>query len=120
MKKTGTPTMGGLTFLISIIITSILAVTNNNKIIGLELSIKIIAKIEVMMILIRKVSPPIVGTPTMGGLTFLISIIITSILAIIFIDNSNPIILLTCFFHVTLRTFFSDALPKFHPFQCRY
>ena len=34
------------------------------------------------------------GTPTMGGLTFLISIIITSILAIIFIDNSNPIILL--------------------------
>lgn len=30
----------------------------------------------------------------MGGLTFLISIIITSILAIIFIDNSNPIILL--------------------------
>ena len=30
----------------------------------------------------------------MGGLTFLISIIVTSILAIIFIDNSNPIILL--------------------------
>ncbi|RIO41803.1 phospho-N-acetylmuramoyl-pentapeptide-transferase, partial [Staphylococcus saprophyticus] len=34
------------------------------------------------------------GTPTMGGLTFLISIIITSILAIIFIDNSNLNILL--------------------------
>lgn len=34
------------------------------------------------------------GTPTMGGLTFLISIIITSIIAIFFVDNSNPIILL--------------------------
>lgn len=34
------------------------------------------------------------GTPTMGGLTFLISIIITSIIAIIFVDKSNPIILL--------------------------
>ena len=34
------------------------------------------------------------GTPTMGGLTFLISIIITSIIAIIFVDHSNPIILL--------------------------
>src|SRR5699024_6339139 len=34
------------------------------------------------------------GTPTMGGLTFLLSIIITSILAIIFMDNANPIILL--------------------------
>ncbi|RIN26482.1 phospho-N-acetylmuramoyl-pentapeptide-transferase, partial [Staphylococcus succinus] len=34
------------------------------------------------------------GTPTMGGLTFLISIIVTSILAIIFTDSSNPIILL--------------------------
>ena len=34
------------------------------------------------------------GTPTMGGLTFLISIIVTSILAIIFMDNSNPVILL--------------------------
>ncbi|MBF7017355.1 phospho-N-acetylmuramoyl-pentapeptide-transferase [Staphylococcus durrellii] len=34
------------------------------------------------------------GTPTMGGLTFLISIIVTSVLAIIFMDNSNPIILL--------------------------
>lgn len=34
------------------------------------------------------------GTPTMGGLTFLISIIITSIIAIIFGDKSNPIILL--------------------------
>ena len=30
----------------------------------------------------------------MGGLTFLISIIITSIIAIFFVDNSNPIILL--------------------------
>ena len=30
----------------------------------------------------------------MGGLTFLISIIITSIIAIIFVDKSNPIILL--------------------------
>ena len=30
----------------------------------------------------------------MGGLTFLISIIITSIIAIIFVDHSNPIILL--------------------------
>ena len=34
------------------------------------------------------------GTPTMGGLTFLISIIITSIIAIFFTDHSNPIILL--------------------------
>jgi phospho-N-acetylmuramoyl-pentapeptide-transferase len=34
------------------------------------------------------------GTPTMGGLTFLISIIVTAVLAIIFMDNSNPIILL--------------------------
>ena len=34
------------------------------------------------------------GTPTMGGLTFLISIIITSIIAIIFVDKSNTIILL--------------------------
>ena len=34
------------------------------------------------------------GTPTMGGLTFLISIIISSIIAIIFVDHSNPIILL--------------------------
>ena len=34
------------------------------------------------------------GTPTMGGLTFLISIIITSVVAIIFVDHSNPIILL--------------------------
>ncbi|WP_251516268.1 MULTISPECIES: phospho-N-acetylmuramoyl-pentapeptide-transferase [Staphylococcus] len=34
------------------------------------------------------------GTPTMGGLTFLISIIITTLLAIIFTDNSNPMILL--------------------------
>lgn len=34
------------------------------------------------------------GTPTMGGLTFLLSIIITSIVAIIFVDQSNPIILL--------------------------
>lgn len=34
------------------------------------------------------------GTPTMGGLTFLISIIITSIIAISFVDKSNPIILL--------------------------
>ena len=34
------------------------------------------------------------GTPTMGGLTFLLSIIVTSILAIIFMDNANPIILL--------------------------
>lgn len=30
----------------------------------------------------------------MGGLTFLISIIITSVIAIIFVDKSNPIILL--------------------------
>ena len=30
----------------------------------------------------------------MGGLTFLISIIITSIIAIFFTDHSNPIILL--------------------------
>lgn len=30
----------------------------------------------------------------MGGLTFLISIIISSIIAIIFVDHSNPIILL--------------------------
>ncbi|TGP32739.1 phospho-N-acetylmuramoyl-pentapeptide-transferase, partial [bacterium M00.F.Ca.ET.228.01.1.1] len=29
------------------------------------------------------------GTPTMGGLTFLLSIIVTSILAIIFMDNAN-------------------------------
>ena len=34
------------------------------------------------------------GTPTMGGLTFLISIIITSLIAIFFVDKSNPIILL--------------------------
>lgn len=34
------------------------------------------------------------GTPTMGGLTFLISIIIDSVIAIIFVDRSNPIILL--------------------------
>ena len=34
------------------------------------------------------------GTPTMGGLTFLLSIIVTSILAIVFMDNANPIILL--------------------------
>ncbi|ANZ33616.1 phospho-N-acetylmuramoyl-pentapeptide-transferase [Staphylococcus carnosus] len=34
------------------------------------------------------------GTPTMGGLTFLISIIITTIIAIIFSDNANPYILL--------------------------
>ncbi|MEJ7478176.1 phospho-N-acetylmuramoyl-pentapeptide-transferase [Staphylococcus pasteuri] len=34
------------------------------------------------------------GTPTMGGLTFLISIIIASVIAIIFVDRSNPIILL--------------------------
>jgi phospho-N-acetylmuramoyl-pentapeptide-transferase len=34
------------------------------------------------------------GTPTMGGLTFLISVIVTAVLAIIFMDNSNPIILL--------------------------
>ncbi|MFI3134418.1 phospho-N-acetylmuramoyl-pentapeptide-transferase [Staphylococcus warneri] len=34
------------------------------------------------------------GTPTMGGLTFLISIIITSVVAIIFVDHSNSIILL--------------------------
>ncbi|MDS3904132.1 phospho-N-acetylmuramoyl-pentapeptide-transferase [Staphylococcus hominis] len=34
------------------------------------------------------------GTPTMGGLTFLISIIITSMIAIFFTDHSNPIILL--------------------------
>ncbi|MDU4449728.1 MAG: phospho-N-acetylmuramoyl-pentapeptide-transferase, partial [Staphylococcus lugdunensis] len=34
------------------------------------------------------------GTPTMGGLTFLISIIITSLIAVFFVDKSNPIILL--------------------------
>ena len=34
------------------------------------------------------------GTPTMGGLTFLLSIVITSLVAIIFVDQSNPIILL--------------------------
>ncbi|OFV13458.1 phospho-N-acetylmuramoyl-pentapeptide-transferase [Staphylococcus sp. HMSC13A10] len=34
------------------------------------------------------------GTSTMGGLTFLISIIIASVIAIIFVDRSNPIILL--------------------------
>lgn len=31
------------------------------------------------------------GTPTMGGLTFLISIIISSIIAIIFVDHSNQL-----------------------------
>src|SRR5699024_12214340 len=40
------------------------------------------------------------GTPTMGGLTLLLSIITTSILAIIFMDNANPIIL---FLFVTIR-----------------
>ncbi len=34
------------------------------------------------------------GTPTMGGLTFLLSIVITSLVAIIFVDQANPIILL--------------------------
>ncbi len=34
------------------------------------------------------------GTPTMGGLTFLLSIVITSLVAIIFVDEANPIILL--------------------------
>ena len=45
------------------------------------------------------------GTPTMGGLTFLISIIITSIIAIIFVDHSNPIILLpVSYTHLTMPT----------------
>src|SRR5699024_6551113 len=34
------------------------------------------------------------GTPTMGGLTFLISIIVATLIAIIFADNPNPFILL--------------------------
>lgn len=34
------------------------------------------------------------GTPTMGGLTFLLSIVITSLVAIIFVEQANPIILL--------------------------
>ncbi|MHD0398001.1 phospho-N-acetylmuramoyl-pentapeptide-transferase [Staphylococcus simulans] len=34
------------------------------------------------------------GTPTMGGLTFLISIIVATLIAIIFSDNPNPYILL--------------------------
>ena len=34
------------------------------------------------------------GIPTMGGLTFLLSIVITSLVAIIFVDQANPIILL--------------------------
>ncbi len=34
------------------------------------------------------------GSQTMGGLTFLLSIVITSLVAIIFVDQANPIILL--------------------------
>ncbi len=34
------------------------------------------------------------GTPTMGGLNILLSIVITSLVAIIFVDQANPIILL--------------------------
>ena len=37
--------------------------TNNNKIIGFDLSTNMIAIIDVIIILIKNVSPPIVGVP---------------------------------------------------------
>ena len=47
--------------------------------------------------IVKKASKPYEKqVPTMGGLTFLISIIITSIIAIIFVDHSNPIFVTIC------------------------